>query len=87
MVNPLLVPQPRLGEAPSSRDGKHTLMHITYRLYDGGWKFAIVIQFIGNLTLVRPSVVVDAHVVFRLNLIRIQRPNTTFKCRIQLFSG
>jgi hypothetical protein len=68
-----LVPQPRLGEAPSSRDGKHTLMHITYRLYESGWKLAIMIQIIGNLMLVHPSVVVNAH-VFRLNLIRIQSP-------------
>jgi hypothetical protein len=56
MVNPLLVPRPRLGKAPSSRDGKHTLTHITYRLQDSGRKLVIVIQFIANLTLVHPLV-------------------------------
>jgi hypothetical protein len=54
MVNPLPISpgQPWLDEAPSSRDGKHTLMHITYRIYDSGQKpeLAIMIQFIGNLS-------------------------------------
>ena len=78
MVDPLLVPQPQLSKAPSPRDGKHTLMHITYILYDSGWKLTIVTQIIGNLTLVCPSVIVDAHMVFWLNLIRIQSPQYVY---------
>lgn len=77
VVNPSLVPRPqaRLCEAPSSRDDKESKTHcnhITYRLHDHGRKLTIVIQVVANLTLVHPSVVSDAHLVFRPNFIRLQ---------------
>ena len=67
MVNPLPIPlgQPQLGEVPSSRNRKYALVHITYRLYDSRQKpeLAIMIQFIGNLMLVHPSVIVDMYCI------------------------
>jgi hypothetical protein len=73
MVNPSLVPQPRLGEAPSSRDGpgRHTVIILLtgYNLHDSGRKLTIVIQVAANLML---SVVADARLVFRPNFIRLQ---------------
>jgi hypothetical protein len=73
VVNPSLVPRPQA--APSSRDDKESKTHcnhITYRLHDHGRKLTIVIQVVANLTLVHPSVVSDAHLVFRPNFIRLQ---------------
>jgi hypothetical protein len=76
MVNPSLVPQPRLGEVPSSRDGpgRHTIIILLtgYNLHDSGWKLTIVIQVAANLMLIHPSVVADARLVFQPNFIRLQ---------------